>query len=413
MTKYATDFRQSDLCRCTDEEYRKADECYFPLGTVQEVLETDAFFVDLLDEHEFSVRELFAWLGVASEPRLRDVLQIVHKIVDGPCSETAVARIRKIVAHLGERFENLEEISELASLQHIDWLPARGDATQWHHPNSLYAPYRSYLFQSQAKVLEVPAPNRRFLEFLNVRIDPTSDLVVRHLLHCSDHEEPVNSEVYRFLDEHADDPAVQRLKSTRCLWLGDAYRFPEHVFWVEHPFGKYRWRLGEGLQGYERLLEKVGVVTRSPNHEDALGVLYEISTEFGDASRPLGDEAYAVVMQCWQMCQGALERDTLSDQRLGDLRGTKCIPNKDRVLYPPEWLFFDNQGLRAKFGEFLEKNVVPRQPMVERAFLAAGVQPLRTAVEVILLRKENPENDSNTVLRLRERKNGNCPGALR
>lgn len=392
------------LVRCTDEEYRRADECYFPIGTVQEVLETDAFFVDLLDEHELSVRELFEWLGVASVPRLRDVVQIVHRIVDGPCSETAVARIQKIVAHLGERFENLKEIAELAPLQHIDWLPARGDTTQWHHPDSLYAPYRSYLFESQAKILNVPPPNRSFLEFLDVRIDPTSDLVVRHLLHCSEHEEPVNTEVYRFLDENADDPAVQRLKSTRCLWLEEAYRSPEHVFWVEHPFERYRWRLGEGLQGYKRLLDKVGVVARSPNHEDALRVLHEISTEYGDASRPLGDEEYAVVMQCWKMCQGALESGTLSDQCLGDLRGTKCIPNKDRVLYPPEWLFFENQGLTAKFGEFLEKNVVPRQPMVERAFLAAGVQPLRTAVEVILLRTENPDNDSNTVLRLRERK---------
>jgi len=392
------------LVRCTDEEYRRADECYFPIGFVQEVLETDAFFVDLLDENELSVRELLEWLGVASVPRLRDVVQIVHSIVAGPCSETTVARIQKIVAHLGESFENLQEISELVPLQDIEWLPARGDTTQWHHPSSLYAPNRRQLFESQARILDVPRTDRRFLEFLSVRIDPTSDLVVRHLLHCSEQEKPVNSEVYRFLNVHADDPAVQKLKSTRCLWLGDAYRFPEHVFWVEHPFGKYRWRLGEGLQGYERLLDKVGVVTRPPNHEDALGVLHEISTEFGDANRPLGDEENEVVMQCWQMCQGALERGTLSEQSLGDLSGIKCIPNKDRVLYPPEWLFFENQGLEAKFGEFLEKNVVPRQPMVERAFLAAGVQPLRTAVEVILLRKENPENDFNTVLRLRERK---------
>ncbi len=393
------------LVNCTDGEFRRADECYFPNDTVKEVLETDAFFADQRDEHEVPVRNLYKWLGVASAPRLRDLVQIVHRIVDEPCSEPAVARIRRVVDHLGGRFENLRDLSELAPLQNIDWLPARGDTAQWHHPNSLYAPYRSYLFESQAKILNVPSPNRSFLEFLDVRIDPTPDLVVRHLLHYSDLEEPVNTEVYRFLDQNADDPAVQRLKSTRCLWLGEAYRYPEHVFWVEHPFGRYRWRLGEGLQGYERFLGKVGVVARSPNHEDALRVLHEISTEFGDASRPLGDEEHAVVMQCWQICQGALEGSTLSEQRLEGLRGTKCIPNKGRVLYPPEWLFIDNQGLAAKFEEFLEKNVVPRQPMVEKAFLAAGVQPLRTAVDVILLRTEDPDDDSSTMLRLRERKN--------
>ncbi len=392
------------LVRCTDGEFRRADECYFPIDTVKEVLETDAFFADLQDEHEVSVRNLFKWLGVASEPRLRDLVQRVHRIVDEPCSEPAVARIRSVVDHLGRRFEDLRNLSEIAPLQNLYWLPVREDTAQWHHPNSLYAPYRSYLFESQAKILNVSSPNRSFLEFLDVRIDPTTDLVVRHLLHCSELEEPVNTEVYRFLDQNADDPAVQRLKSTKCLWLGEAYRSPEHVFWVEHPFGRYRWRLGEGLQGYERFLDKVGVVARSPNHEDALRVLHEISIEFGNASRPLGEDEYAVVMQWWQICQGALEGGTLSDQRLGDLRGTKCIPNKDKVLYPPEWLFIDNQGLAAKFEEFLEKNVVPRQPMVEKAFLAAGVQPLRTAVDVILLRTENPDNDSSTMLRLSERK---------
>ena len=283
------------LVKCTDGEFRRADECYFPVDTVEEVLETDAFFADPQDEHEVPVRNLFKWLGVASAPRLRDLVQIVHRIVDEPCSEPAVARIRRVVDHLGGRFENLRDLSELAPLKNIDWLPARGDTTQWHHPNSLYAPNRSCLFESQAKILNIPSPNRSLLEFLDVRIEPTPDLVVRHLLHCSEHEEPVNTEVYRFLDEHAADPAVQRLKSTRCLWLEDAYRFPEHVFWVEHPFGRYRWRLGEGLQGYERLLDKVGVVARSPNHEDALRVLHEISIEYGDASRQLVLQPHS----CW------------------------------------------------------------------------------------------------------------------
>ena len=84
----------------------------------------------------------------------------------------------------------------------------------------------------------------------------------------------------------------------------------------------------------------------------------------------------------------------MSEQCLGSLGKIRSIPNKAKVLQYPTDLFFENRaGLAAKFGAFLDKNVIPRQPMVQRAFLAAGVRPLGTAVEVELLQSENPDND--------------------
>ena len=394
------------LIRCTDGKIRRSNECYFPTDTVQVVLGADANIV--LDEREGPVRELFKRLGVASEPRLRDVVLAVRGTADGPCSVTAVDRMRKVVDYLGRRFEDTKENLELNSLKSIAWLPARGDTSQWHKPDFLYAPFRSYLFESQAKILDIPPQNLNssFLKFLGIRIEPSPDLVVRHLLHCADHEKPVNDEVYRFLDEHFDDPAIPKLKSEKCLYLGCAYRSPDNVFLGEHPFGPYRWRLSDDLSlRYGRLLKTIGV-SHEPDHEDALRVLHEISSEFGDTNRRLGDEEYAVLIGCWQMCEKALEQGTMSDQCLGDLRETKCISNKDRDLYPPTWLFFENRvGLAAKFGAFLEKNVIPHQPKVERAFLAAGVRPLGSAVKVQLLRHETPGDDPHTIHRLDQRYN--------
>ena len=394
------------LVKCKDGEYRRADECYFLTDIVQEVLGNDANIVELVDERAVSVRELFGWLGVERVPRLGDIVQAVRKTVARPCSETAIARIRRVVNHLGGRFEDCKDHTVLNFLKSIDWLPARGDERQWYQPASLYAPYQAHVFFSQAKILDVsPNSNRSFLEFLGVKINPAPALVVEHLLYCAERKESVNMDVYRFLNENADEPEIQKLKSERCLWLEGAYRSPDHVFWEEHPFGRYRWRLGDNLWSYRPLLERIGVAS-SPNHEDAMHVLREISSEFASASRPLGDEDYAVLMNCWKMCEKALEQGSLTEQCLSSLGEIMSIPHQGRVLDFPTRLFFDNRvGLAAKFGEYLSKNVILRPLEAGSAFMAAGVQQLGSAVKLILLQNEDPVPDSELKARLHERRN--------
>ena len=393
------------LVRCTDGKYRRADKCYFPDDIVQEVLGTDANIVSQLDESETSVRKLLEWCGVEQVPRLRDIVQSVHRIVSKPCSDTAIARIRKAVNHVGGRFEDCKDNSVLDPLKRIAWLPAREDTKQWHKPNSLYAPYQAYLFESQARVLNAASPNRPFLEFLGVQIVPTPALVVRHLLYCAEREERVNMEVYRFLNENVEDSAIQKLKSTRCLLLDEAYWSPDNVFWDNHPFGRYRRQLGDSLWSYKPLLEKIGVAS-APNHEDALRVLREISSKSGNASRPIDDQEYNVLMNCWQMCEKYLNQRSIFSERLGDLKELKCIPNKDKNLFLPTLLFFDNRaGLAAKFGEYLSENVIPRPLEAGRAFQAAGVQQLGSAVELELLEHENSVDDPETKERMHQRRN--------
>ena len=392
------------LVICTDGEYRRAGDCYFPDAIGLEVLGNDVNIAVLPKERETAIRELLDWLGVVNAPRLRDIVQAVRRIADSPCSDSGVIRIRKIVDHLGQRFKELGELAELQPLRSIEWLPARRDRSQWHQPRSLHSPYRSFLFESQAEILDVPTPNSDLMEFLGVRVDLPPNLVVRHLLHCARHYTPVNSEVYRFLNDEADDPAIDQLRGTKCLWLGQAYRSPDHVLWGDHPFGRYRWRLADDLRGYGDLLEKIGVAD-APDHEDALDVLLEIASEFGYANSPLDDEAYAVLMNCWNMLEWALNEDIIADESLRRLTKTKIIPNKDRLLYYPTRLFFENRaGLAAKFGNYLATNVIPRQLGTERAFLATGVRHLGSAVEIELLQNGNPVDDPDMMERLKQRR---------
>ena len=172
---------------CMDGECRPPDDCYFHEPAVEQVLGREANIAALPSKDATAVRELFRWLGTQSAPRPRDIMKTVRGITTGPCGERSLQWIQNIVLHLGQRFQETAIPPELHELRGIEWLPARMNRERWYRPNALYAPYQSYLFESQAPVLDVPNPDRRILEDLGVRINPTPGLVVRHLLHCVRH----------------------------------------------------------------------------------------------------------------------------------------------------------------------------------------------------------------------------------
>ncbi len=392
------------LVTCSDGECRRADACYFPSELVQEVLGKNANIAVLPVERETAVQELFAWLGVERTPRSRDIVQTVLRIAEGPCESKSVLQVQKIISHLARRFEGRTRPAQLEILKDIEWLPARGDRAKWYLPEALYAPYQSYLFDSQAAVLDVPpTTNRGLLDFLGVHTIVPPALVVQHLLHCAKQKQPVNTEVYRFLNDNADNPAIGKLRFEECLWLESTYRSAEHVFWSEHPFGRYRWRLADSLRGYGHLLEKIGV-TDTPNYEDAIEVLYEVSLQFGEANRPLDDEAYAVTMSCWEMLEEALDAGEVLENDFESLSIIKSIPNESKVLYVPQLLYFeDRAGLADKFEGYLKGHVMPRPLRTGRAYLAGGVRLLSSDVELELLRNDNAAHDPAIRLLLQQR----------
>ena len=393
----------SFLILCQDGSHFPATECYFPNEDVKDVLGERASVALLPDEPQMAIKEFWKWLGVADRPRYGDIIRTVQLNASGPFTANSVERTRRVLSYLGRVSGGLEDLSGLEALRSIEWLPARGNANRWHKPDSLYAPYQAYLFDTQAAILDAPSPNRELLDFLGVNINPSPDMVVAHLLERASRNEGVNPEVYRFLDNNFSDSAIKRLKSKSCLWLDDAYRSPEQVFWAYNPFGRYRLRLSDSLRSFGRLLNEIGVA-ETPDFEDALRVISELSSEFSPTNRPLDEEAHSVLMRCWEMLETALDDEELDSSRLEHLKGIKCVPNKDDLLYFPTWLFFENRvGLASKFGEFLSSNVIPRQLGTVEALLTAGVQLLGSAVEIELTRADDPSDSTFLRQRLTER----------
>lgn len=397
----------SSLVECADGEFRKANECYFDSEIVRICLGDHVHFAVLPSARHEAIRELYQWLGVTNQPRLPELVERIRSLTSNEYTQDIAQVIGKIIGYLGGVVTDRLP-SDLDVLRLVPWLPARDKNDRWYRANELYAVFQDYLFKTQALFLDAPNPvqtgSRRLLEVLGIKLTPTASLVVMHLLHCADHAVAVNTEVYRFLNDKADDPALNQLKRKKCLLLGDRYLAPSQVFWGDHPFGRYRKRLSEDLRPFNNLLRRLDV-RDAPDREDALGVLNEIAAEFGEANSFLDDDTHAVVMSCWQF----LEKTTgvgSPGEVLGSLRNVKCVPNMRKVLNRPDWMFFENRaGLAAKFGEALTNNVIPRPMGAGEAMALAGVRQLGKAVETELLECVDPIMEEEMAARILSRRN--------
>ena len=400
------------LVECLDGRFRPARECYFDNHVVKACFGDSMPYALLDDSHKMLLEDLYRWLGVADKPRIEDILKKVREISSNSYNPDSVNQIEKIVSFLGRCFKNeVDEATkqQLEQLKGIAWLPAEGKTDRWYRPDELYAVYQDYLFKSQALFLNLPRQIQNyaheFLSFLGVKRSPTTEMVVRHLLYCMDRSEAPHQEIYRFLNDKAQDPAIEQLRGKKCLWLDGAYYAPDQVFWQAHGFGRFRKRLASELRHYSEFLERIGV-KEHPTWEDAIKVLRDISGEFGSSNKPLDEEALGVVWHCWSKLNEALEDedDGPVSRAIGKLKSEKCIPNDQNILVQPDWMFVENRpGLAEKFGNFLKNNIILPPQNTRQALVAAGVRLLGDVVRLEVLECKQPVDDLELAKKIRTR----------
>ena len=402
---------KTNLVECNDGDFRAARECHFDSDDVRNCLGDSAHLALVPNEQRDAIQDLYVWLGVVNEPRIEDIVYRVQELSSEPYSPQNSKLIKTIVEHLGGRCKEECDFSELTRLKTERWLPARKKQGRLFKPDELHAPFEMNLFSSQAIFLdlsiEISYRCRPLLEFLGIQLKPTVGLVVKHLLHCSEQEIEVVKEVYRFLNNKVQDPALTQLRDKKCLFLGDTFYSPEEVFWDCNPFGKYRQQLGESFRDEcEDLFKRLGV-RDSPSWEDSLKVLLEISDDLSPRNKTLDKQSYSVLMKCWQSIGEALDEDGDARTRIAILKTVKCVPDSNRVLVIPEWIYFENwAGISKKFDSFLSNNVIYR-PIgpAGRAMEMAGVRSLRTAVQIDVLNCDDLVDSSLLKERLIERRN--------
>ena len=395
------------LVECTDDMFRKPQECYFKSELVVNCLGPSVFIAISPKKNTSAIHSLYEWLGITKEPRTSDLLKRVKEISNSPYKQELLQTISKIIEFLGKKYKEQQPPDEFEELKEISWLPAEGKQERWYRPNELYAVFQKYLFETQALFLDIrhniQTSSSSFFQFLGIHNSPETKLVVNHLLHCANKKLPVHREIYRFLNDKAGDQAVRKLKGEKCLYINENYLSPDNVFWSEQPFGRYRQQLGEELYSYKKLFDELGVHDK-PDYKDAVAVLKEIAEKYGSRNQKIDEETRNAVLACWQMLDDEIDRDDFDEDLVKSLKEVKCIPNPQDLLYPPDWMFFENRaGLAEKFVESISKNVINKPMKGGEAMMLAGVRLLGSAVEIQLIECDNPSTDTKIETLIKER----------
>lgn len=237
-------------------------------------------------------------------------------------------KIKNIFVFIGTYWEHYaSQFKTNAALKTLAWLPAKEDRL-WHKPDALYADYSRYLFYTQALFLDIESQQkyRDFIEHLGIGLAPGCDLVVKHLLACSDSGIQLNHaiSIYDFLKNQLNKnvEGVDKLIDRRCIYSASgAYLLPSDCFWADHPFGCYKYKLSHDFRSFTGLFHKLGV-KEEPSSKDAISVMREISKRFSSGIS-IDDGTNQVIRNCWKFIE---EKDDLDDDTWREIITSGLIP---------------------------------------------------------------------------------------
>lgn len=402
------------VVECMDNSFSSANQVYFKSEIIT-ILGTEVKIALVHHENSASVEALYEWLGISREPRHADILKRIKQLTtELPTPESRLA-VEKIFRYLAKQWGNWSEDQRIFfnELKRLRWLPGTHNPGQWHSPDVLYSIFRDYLFRTEGNFLDIPRSIQSeasdFFKYLGVKQEPLPIFVVKHLLTCCDKQEPVNPEVYTFLNENSNDPALNDLNGKPCILISDGdrafYVRPDQVYWNDHPFYPFRYRLDQEYLKHSALLQRLGVKD-GPDEDDFIQILLDVSKQNGSSNRVLDNQAYAVVISCWKALTSAYEEERISQEIfIQKLSKQKVVPDPRKILALPERIFFeDRAGLAMKFQDLLKNDVIQRMEGAWFAMSLAGVKPLSRAISIDLTTCEDPIEDNFLAQRVKERR---------
>jgi hypothetical protein len=389
---------------CGDDQFSTGNKAWFDTPVVREVLGSDIILAQLPYEKKEAIKEFYQWIGVSPEPEPKDIVDRIKSIIQEPPSETNSKKIGVIINFIADKWYFWNEIDKswFTQLKDLRWLPGTKITGEWFFPRDVYSIFQSFLFESQGNFLKIDRKIQQnandFFKFIGIESEPDPELVVNHLLFSSHNNKPINTEIYVFLTRMDEDPAINKLKDQKCLFLTAPevegnYFSPNQVFWEQHPFGMYRYRLSPDYGRFKNLFDKIGV-KENPDVHDTIKVLLEISENFGNKNLGINNQQEEeILLMCWKLISDAVENKMISEIELQrKLGNNKTILNVKKMLTKPELMFFeDRPGWGEKF-KVIKNNLIPR---IEGAWLgmqAAGMRPLSSVVETEMITCEN-KND--------------------
>lgn len=257
--------------------------------------------------------------------------------------------VKQIYKYLAENWDSDIDKDQLRRLKTDEWLPAEGDNKQWYKPSDLYTVSHKELFKFSgvnflAFPRELQTKAKTFREWLGLKSEPGTKLVIKHLQRSAEHGVPVSNDVYKYLQENANPIDLEQLKGFPCINIDEHgnYIGPEKVFFKEHPFDEYRHTLGDPLRRhFYKLFEDLGVKDR-PDAHDAIAVLQEIAEDY-ENGKSEKQSYHNLVTRCWGMIGQESHNKSTNAAMLTNLKDRPVIPTGDGdTLKPPISVLIDD-----------------------------------------------------------------------
>src|SRR5690554_579629 len=338
-----------------DNVYKRKDELIKVLGDNKKLW---------LDENrlpsEVSVRSFIEKLGLRYSPIAQHLVERMISIAeDSLPTEEAQKASSESFYFLCDRYEKWKDEpffqEAIDMLSQADCFPADDDKENWYSSDELYAPFRAEAFRSQASILNFKNTSRlktEFLDELGVTIKPETDLVVDHLLHCIETNEPPQYVTYQILNERADElgDKASVLANSRCVYVESQKTFvhPSRLYWIPQQLGHYAFTIPTKLEVFKPLFNAIGVKDK-PEGREYLNILLEIVKEHFEQSKAVVGAERAIYDACLRGIADSYSNGELSDEEVEGLRKSPSILNLAGLPHFPDELLLQDSEWHTKF----------------------------------------------------------------
>jgi hypothetical protein len=340
---------------CPVNTYRRTDDLVKVLGDTLNIW-LDASRIP----NTRSVNTFIDSLGIRRSPIARHLVDRMRFIADKYMpTEDAKRASSEAFYVLCDKYEEWREKkpfqNAIADLRTISCFPAISDCEQWHSANSLHAPYRAEAFESQAKILDfrnMRRLNQDLLKYLGIIIEPKTQLVINHLLHCVSLDKPAPYTTYQFLNERAKDEqsVIGTLAGERFIFddVQKGYVRTNQLFWLPQKLGRYAYKIPETYELFKPLFDAIGV-KNAPVGSDFIDIILLIVGEYFEQAKPLIGQDRAVYDVCLENIAIAFDQQELSVFDLARMREAPTVLNLQGQLTHPDEVLLQNSEWHAGF----------------------------------------------------------------
>lgn len=346
---------QSGSWKKAQEIYRKTDDLVNVLGN-----NTSLWLDEDKIPSEESVKNFINSLGLLKTPKADDLINRILQIakVDRP-TEQSVKTCAIAFYFLCRLFKESKINSDNVShLKNQKCLPARGDSDNWYTPTELHAPYRAEGFESQVKIIAFSDTSKLEKEMLNVievKIEPSTDIVINHLFHCASNNKNPHKTTYTILNERSEkekELIKAKLTNKACIYIDGwgRFAFPYEIYWDTVALGKYAITIPDNTQDYRKLFDVIGV-KRHPETDDYIHILQKLVTNHHkDVNKVIDD--LDVYNKCIAEINTSFTNSSLSEDQIKSLAEYPLIINlHEEFVYPADALLFDSPWHVTNFFE--------------------------------------------------------------